>query len=404
MKTKKIILVDGNNFFASCEQMANPILQGKAVCVLSNNDGCVIARSKEAKQLGISMGMPYFMAKKSFPKAIYLSANFSLYHEISMRMMTILQNYTDKIDVYSIDEAFLDITGCDKVFRMEYKTLISKIKKEIEEKLGITVSIGLAPTKVLAKMANHKAKKSTGLYEIEYKLIEEELRNIPVEEIWGVGKNIARTLKSYGIFYADEILLKEDNFYKTTFGKKGMELKYELSGISVIPVTGIIEKPKSIQKTRAFPDFTKDKEYIKAELAMHLHNVCKKLRNYDLKTGRIAVLLRTKDFRILYREEKLDISTNSEISLTEKIYNLFDYIFYKEIIYRASGIIALDLTEAQTPQLSFFQNNEEEKCEKISTAIDKIENKFGHGTLAIGGNGIKKIQEKHIRKQLPRTF
>jgi nucleotidyltransferase/DNA polymerase involved in DNA repair len=217
MKTKKIILVDGNNFFASCEQMANPQLQGKPVCVLSNNDGCVIARSKEAKQLGISMGIPYFMAKKSFPDAIYLSANFSLYYEISMRMMSILQKYTDKLDIYSIDEAFLDITGCDKVFKMDYKILISKIKQEIEEKLGITVSIGLAPTKILAKMANHKAKKSTGLYEIEYKLIKEELENIPVEEIWGVGKNIARTLKSYGIFYADEILLKDDNFYKTIF-------------------------------------------------------------------------------------------------------------------------------------------------------------------------------------------
>ena len=404
MKTKKIILVDGNNFFASCEQMANPQLQGKPVCVLSNNDGCVIARSKEAKQLGISMGMPYFMAKKSFPDAIYLSANFSLYHEISMRMMSILQNYTDKLDIYSIDEAFLDITGCDKVFKISYKTLISKIKKEIEEKLGITVSIGLAPTKILAKMANHKAKKSTGLYEIEYKLIKEELDNIPVEEIWGVGKNIARTLKSYGIFYADEILLKDDNFYKTTFGKKGMELKYELSGISVMPVTGIIEKPKSIQKTRAFPDFTKDKEYIKSELAMHLHNVCKKLRNYNLKTNHIAVMLRTKDFRVLYKEEKIDISTNSEIDLTQIVLKLFESIYYKDIIYRSSGVIVINLTEAETPQLSFFTNIEAEKSKKLSSVIDKMEDKFGKGSLAVGKIGIKKIQEKHTRKQLPRTF
>ena len=265
MEQKTILLVDANNFFAGCEILMNPSLKGRPVCVLSNNDGCVIARSYEAKKLGIPMGIPYFMAKKSYKDVVYLSANFSLYHDISQRMMKYLERYSDKIDIYSIDEAFLDVTDINKIFGLSYKQLAEKIKNDIETEIGISVSVGAANSKILAKMAAHKAKALTGVYMIEKHMIKEELENIPVEEIWGVGKNTARSLKKFGIFYADEILLKEDLFYKKNYGKRGMELKYELMGESVIPLTGIAEKPKSIQKTRAFPVFSSDRNYIKTE-------------------------------------------------------------------------------------------------------------------------------------------
>lgn len=406
MDKKKIILSDANNFFASCEQMINPDIKNKPVCVLSNNDGCVIARSQEAKKLGITMGMPYFMAKKSFPDAIYLSANFSLYHEISIRMMNILKNYSNKLDIYSIDEAFLDITGCDKLFKTTYDELTKIIKQDIEKSIGITVSIGMSSSKILAKLANHKAKKGTGTYSIEDKLINYELSNIPVDEIWGVGKNIARTLRKYGIFYADEILLKDDNFYKKILGKKGLELKYELAGISVIPVTGIEEKPKSIQKTRAFPDFSKEKDYIKTELNIHLNNVCKKLRNYNLKAEAITVMLRTKDFRVFTNGAKLKTPTNSELMLLNKVYELFNEIFCEGIIYRSSGVYVSDLSEAEELQMSLFDNKEDNKREKISSVIDKIENKFGKGILSVGQTGIKGIISKHTRplRSIPFDF
>ena len=403
MNDKKIILVDGNNFFASCEQMVNPSLRNKAVCVLSNNDGCVIARSKEAKKLGIKMGMPFFMAKKSFPNAVYLSSNFSLYHEVSERMMEIISKYSDKLDIYSIDEAFADITNSDKIFNTDYNTLISLIKNDIEIHLGITVSVGMASTKILAKLANHKAKTGSGLYSIENNLISNELENIEIEEVWGIGRNLARSFRKYGIFYADEILLKDDDFYKKNFGKKGLELKYELSGKSVLPVTGISEKPKSIQKTRAFPEFSKNKEYIKTELCIHLHNVCKKLRFCNLETSSVSVMLRTKDFKVYYRETALEFPTNSEFVLTNKVLNLFNDMYKENIIYRSSGILVFALQDSDITQLSLFTDRIGNKNQKISKLLDKIENKFGRGSIAIGKTGLKDEIKKHTRelRQMP---
>lgn len=404
MKQKYIILVDGNNFFASCEQMINPTLKNKPLCVLSNNDGCVIARSNEAKKLGVRMGMPYFMAKKEFPQAIYVSSDFSLYHDISQRMMQILSKYSDLIDVYSIDEAFLDITGSDKIFNLSYFDLIKEIKKDVEQNLGISVSIGLAPSVILAKTANHIAKKNGGIYEIKSDLIENELKEIPIEEIWSVGKNIARRLRAEGIFFSNQVLYKSDDFFRKLLGKKGLELKYELSGQSVIPITGIEQKPKSIQRTRAFPEFSSDKEYIKTELFMHLHNVCKKLRENNLATNAVSVMLRTKDFKVVYFGTTQISETNSELYLTSKVNELFDEIYQKGIIYRSSGIWAYNLIDTEKIQLSLFNDQTNIKSEKITSVLDKVENKFGKGTIAVGKTGIKEIIKKHTREKRLKPF
>ncbi len=404
MKQKIIVHVDGNNFFAGCEIMMNPALVGRSVCVLSNNDGCVIARSYEAKKMGIPMGIPYFMAKKQFKDVIYLSADFALYHEISSRLMQFLYRYTDKVDVYSIDEAFLDVTGYQNAFKLSLQEFAQKIKADIEKEIGLSVSVGLAPTKMLAKLATHKAKESCGFYVIHKNLIESELNNIKTEEIWGIGKNIARSLRKYGIFYAHEILFKDDNFYKQNFGKRGMEIKYELSGISVIPLTGEAEKPKSIQRTRAFPEFSSDIDYIKTEIMLHLHNVCKKLREYDLKTTSIAVMLRTKDFRVFYLDEKLEKMTNSEILLSEKVFKLFEKIYIPDVIYRSSGVLALSLCDTEKSQLCLFKDEKNEKCTRLSEIIDRVENKYGKGSLMAGDIGIKSVMKKHQRELRHRDF
>ncbi len=404
MKQKIIGLVDGNNFFVSCETLINPSLKGRPVCVLSNNDGCVIARSNEAKKLGIPMGIPYFMAKKSFKGVIYLSSNLALYRKLSDRVMELLKKYSDKIDVYSIDEAFLDLTGLDKIFNLSYRELAQKIKQDVESSIGVSVSVGISSSKILAKLAALKAKRIKGSYVIEKNLIRNEIENIPVDEIWGIGRNTARSLRKYGIFYADEILLKDDFFYKNNYGKKGLELKYELMGESVIPLTGIEEKPKSIQRTRAFVEFTKDKKYIITELEMHLHNVCKKLRENDLKTSLISVMLRTKDFKVFYKEEKLDFNTNSELILINTVKNLFESVYNKNLTYRSSGIYAQCLTNAKKMQLDLFYENKCKKSENITYLIDKIEDKYGKGIISLGSSGIKEIREKHQREMHFRSF
>lgn len=404
MKQKTIIHVDGNNFFASCEIMMNPALKRRAVCVLSNNDGCVVARSYEAKKMGVPMGIPYFMAKRQFKDVVYLSADFALYQDISSRLMQFLYRYSDKVDIYSIDEAFLDVTGFENIFNLSAQEFVSKIKEDITREVGLSVSVGLAPTKMLAKLATHKAKNSNGFYVIDRNSIYQELENVKTEEIWGIGKNTARSLRKFGIFYAHEILLKDDNFYKMYFGKRGMELKYELSGQSVIPLTGETEKPKSIQRTRAFPEFSSDVEYIKTEIMLHLHNTCKKLREHNLKTNCIAVMLRTKDFRVFFKDEKLDNMTNSEILLTEKVFNLFDSIYQKDVIYRSSGVLAFSLCDTEKTQLTLFKDEKVEKCQRLSEIIDKVENKYGKGFLMAGDVGIKSVMKKHQREMRHRDF
>ncbi len=381
---KEIALVDCNNFFVGCEMLLNPDLIGKPVCVLSNNDGCVISRSNEAKKLGVKMCSPYFMAKREFPEVIYLSSNMSFYLGISKRIMQMLYDYTPVIEIYSIDEAFLDLTGMAKIFKMSYEELILKIKTDIKDKIGIDVSVGLANSKILAKIATDKAKKANGVYRIKYENIENELINISVQDVWSVGRNTTSCLKRYGIFSALDVLSKSDDFYKKIMGKRGLELKYELSGENVLSVVCKVLPPKSLQKTSSFPEFSSDKIYIKSTLNYHLHNICSKLRRLGLKANVVCVMLRTKDFRVFVERIFLLKPLNSEYFLAKEVEKLFNKIYEKDIIYRSSGIFVEDLKAASPNQLDIFENKTEKKAQQISLVWDRIEKKYGKGLLSIG--------------------
>ena len=385
----EIALVDCNNFFVSCEQLMNPDLLGKPVCVLSNNDGCVVARSNEAKKLGITMGMPLFMAKKQFKYApvIYLSGRHELYRDISKRIMKKLSSFTPSVEVYSIDEAFLDLSGLKKLYRMSYKEIILKIKNEIKDEIGVPVSIGLAPTKTLAKLACEKAKKlpyTNGIYRIRLRNLEEEMQNTPIEEIWGVGKNTAALFHKYGIYKASEIVKQNDFWLNKIWGKRGIELKQELEGISVYPVIDKPALPKSIQRTSSFPKFSTDKNYIKTQLHIHLHDACRKLRKEKLKSEIIGVMLRTKDFLVMSDTIVLPQPTDNEIVIMEYADKLFEQLYRPEIIYRSSGIYAGKLSPAETTQLFLFRNEKDKKTEKLTQIWDKIEKKYGEKSLQIG--------------------
>ncbi|MCD8024101.1 MAG: hypothetical protein LUE64_01035, partial [Candidatus Gastranaerophilales bacterium] len=203
-----ILLVDCNNFFVSCEQLFNPALKSKPVCVLSNNDGCIVARSNEAKDLGVPMGLPYFMAKKKFKNVAYLSGNLSKYSKISKKIMAKLGEYTPCVEVYSIDEAFLDMSGCEKMYKLPMAKIAEKIRQEIKNEIGIEVSIGVAKTKTLAKIASEIAKNNTrkrinSKYEGVFEINDENLNNIlektPIQEVWGVGKNLHKFFRKHNV-------------------------------------------------------------------------------------------------------------------------------------------------------------------------------------------------------------
>ena len=393
-KYNVIALVDCNNFFASCEILFDPTLAGKPVCVLSNNDGCVVARSNEAKALGIKMGMPYFMAKKQFKNAIYLSGNYARYSEISKRTMAKLLDYTPNVEVYSIDEAFLDLGGTRKLHRCSYEEIIEKIRLDIKNDIGIDVSIGLSYSKTLAKLACEKAKElnkknpQIGTYKIGYKKIKDELKITPIEDIWGIGFNSASLLRKHYISSAYNFITQSDAWIKRVMGKVGLDLKYELLGECVSPVNPNEALPKSIQKTASFVNFTSDKAYITNALSYHCHRVCKKLRHHGLMSGVVSIMLRAKDFYVLSAKATLETPTNSEFEFNLKIKEMLDEIYNPNIIYRSCGVGALKLTCESPYQMSLFNSERIAKNQKLSDAWDKIEEKFGRSKLHLGTNAL----------------
>ncbi len=383
----EIALVDCNNFFVSCEQLMNPMLKDRPVCVLSNNDGCVIARSKEAKEMGIPMGYPLFKAKSEFKNVIYISRNFGLYHDISNRIMQKLMSFTPDVEQYSIDEAFLDLTGLKKLYRQSYEELLLKIRKEIMEDIGVPVSIGLAPTKTLAKLACEKAKKekgSNGVKRIKKRELDEILKKTYIEDVWGIGKNTSALFHKYGIHKCNDIVKQNDFWLKKIWGKRGLELKMELSGISAYPVINKIEPPKSIQKTSAFSHFTNDKAYIKDSLHYHSHQVCTKLRKLGLQSEIVFVMLRTKDFHVITEKMVLPEPSDSEFLINQYVNKLFEKIYNPDIIYRSSGIFAEKLSEKAASQLFLFEDKKTQKAKKLAALWDNFEKKYGKNSFQIG--------------------
>ena len=393
-KYNVIALIDCNNFFASCEVLFDPTLAGKPVCVLSNNDGCVVARSNEAKALGVKMGMPYFMAKKQFRGVTYLSGNYARYSEISKRIMTKLYDYTPSVEVYSIDEAFLDLSGTRKLYRCSYEEIIEKIRLDIKNDIGVDVSIGLSYSKTLVKLACEKAKElnkknpKIGTYKIGYKKIKDELKITTIEDIWGVGFNTASLLRKHYISSAYDFCSQSDAWIKRIMGKVGLDLKYELLGESVSPVNPNEALPKSIQKTLSFANFTSDKNYIINALNYHCHRVCKKLRHHGLKSSVVSIMLRAKDFYVLSTKTTLETPSNSEFEFNLKIKEMFDEIYNPNIIYRSCGVTALKLSNEDAYQMSLFNSERIAKNQKLSDAWDKIEEKFGRSKLHLGTNAL----------------
>ncbi|MDE6138081.1 MAG: hypothetical protein K2F57_01260, partial [Candidatus Gastranaerophilales bacterium] len=337
-KQKYIALVDCDSFFVSCEQKRDISLKGKPVCVLSNNDGCVISRSKEAKLMGVRMGEPYFMAKKEHPKAIYITADHEYYSIVSTQVMSILKDFSPYVQVYSVDEAFVDLTGLTKLYKKNYRELAIYLREKILQEADIPVSIGVSSTKTLSKLASDKSKKTTaGVYLIGKRKIHKELSHTKIEEIWGIGRRLTNSLKKYGILTAEELIQKTDKWLDSTIGIRGIEMRHELLGEMVSQVSNAEKLPKSIQNTRAFGIFTSDFNFIKNELNRHIHTSCRKLRSYNTKCSSIGVMLRTKDFRVFYTKKDLLAPVDFELEISNTAIKLLEEIYNPNILYRSTG-------------------------------------------------------------------
>lgn len=394
LEQKYIALIDCDSFFVSCERKLNPELNGKAVCVVSGERGCVIARSKEAKAMGIPMGQPLFMARKDFPNCIYINANHYNYSEISREVMSILKELSPYVEVYSIDEAFVDLTGLAKFYKMNYYKLALYIRELILEKVGIPVSIGVSRTKALAKLASDKSKTMDNHVCVTGKCgIPRLLKATSIGEIWGIGRRLEPKLRGHGIYTAYDFVQKNDVWLKSRFGKLALELKYELLGNLINKVSNEKKLPKSISDTKSFPEFTSDLNYLKNELMIHIHSACRKLRRADCKCGTIGVILKTKDFRVYYQKTNLELSTNFEFEISEHAFPLLEKMYDSRTLYRSVGIVLDNFNPCSNEQISLLaDNSKREKHEKLAKSLDKLEAKFGRNIVKTGF--IKEVEFK----------
>ena len=334
-----IALVDCDSFFVSCEQSVNPELKGKAVCVMSGRGQCVISRSKEAKKLGIRMGMPYFQIEGQMKKAVYINANHDLYLEISKKVMAVLKDFSPLVEVYSIDEAFVDLTGLERLYKKNYLEIAQMIRKEIKDRVDIPVSIGLSSSKSLAKLASDKAKNlDEGVFLIGSRKIIPVLQKTSIDEIWGIGKNLSALFRKNGILTAYELVSQDDLWLNKQIGIRGLEMKHELLGEMVSPVSDEIKLPKSIQKTSALAKFTSDKNYLKNSLNYHIHRACVKLRKINAKCKGISIFLRTKDFKVYCEKKVLNSATDFELEISDIISELLDKTYNPNILYSCDYI------------------------------------------------------------------
>ena len=389
-------LVDCNNFYASCERVFNPKIENKPVIVLSNNDGCVIARSNEAKVLGIKMGEPAFKLKNLIEKynINVFSTNFALYGDLSKRVMNVMSAEVDKMEIYSIDEAFLDLT--DYVSKERGVA----IKKKVQQWTGIPVSVGIAPTKVLAKVAGHIAKKHTkaGVFMFDDEaLIRRALNVFKVEDLWGIGRKTAQKLKAFGIHTALQFRECDSAWVKRNLSINGVRLQKELFGEVCYPLELTRKRKQNICTARSFGTEIKELSKLKEVIGSHANTCATKLRKEKSCCTSVSVFLSTNPFKPqakqynLYKVIHLDVPTNDSMEIVKIAIKGLESIYRDDCIYKKAGVIVGRIVPQEQMQLSLFDSLDREKRKSINVAVDKINATMGKNKvkLAVQGNGRK---------------
>ena len=383
---RAIAHIDGDACFTSCEEAIHPELKGKAL-ITGGERGIVACASYPAKKMGIKRGVPLHEARKICPSLIILPSDYETYSLFSRRMFDIMRRFTPDVEEYSIDEAFADITGMRRVLHSSYEEIALKMKKEIERDLGITVSVGLSITKVLAKVAS-KHLKPAGMTVIKGRDIAQYLCDLPVEKVWGIGNATTNYLAKLGIRTALAFAQLPEETVIKKFTKPGVEIWQELRGKSVYPVT-MEEKSSyaSISKTKTFAPPTSNAEYLFAHLMRNMESACIKARRYSLAPNKIVVFLKKNDFHTVGSEAKLSRPCAFPLEFSGIIHDLFDSCYCPKDIYRATGVVLLNLETDTNIQYSLFDNPlQAEKIRGLYNVADELGQKFGKHTLHLGSS------------------
>jgi nucleotidyltransferase/DNA polymerase involved in DNA repair len=336
--------------------------------------------------MGVRMGEPYFMAKKEHPNAIYVVADHEYYSKVSNKVMTILKDFSPYVEIYSVDEAFVDFTGLTRLYKKNYYKLAEFLRQKILKEADIPVSIGVSTSKTLSKLASDKSKNiESHIFLIGKRKLQKVLPSTKIEEIWGIGRRLELRMKKSGILSAYDLVQKTDNWLDKTVGINGIEMRHELLGEMVSTVKNESTIPKSIQNTKAFSEFTSDFNYLKSELNRHIHTSCRKLRSYNTKCRQIGVMLRTKDFKVFYTKKDLLSPVDFELEISKIAIELLKEIYDPNTIYRATGVVLEKIGEEGTEQLSLYaQESKNIKQENLAKCFDNLEKKFKKNILKIG--------------------
>ena len=389
-------LVDCNNFYASCERVFDPRLENRPIVVLSNNDGCVIARSNEAKALGIAMGEPAFQKEKVYAKhnvAIF-SSNFALYGDMSQRVMRTLAQHSAAMEIYSIDEAFLECGGltADGLDRFG-----SQLRKTVKQWTGIPVSIGVAPTKTLAKVANHIAKRlpdNSGVCVLnKEETIEYCLKKLPVEKLWGVGRKYALFLRSWGINTAWDLRRMPEGWVKDNMTVVGLRLQKELKGEPCIPLENQPQKKKEICTSRSFGTMVTELDELKQAVSMYATRCAEKLRTQNSCTNLVEVFIHTNPFRpdlLQYKNVRLvrlPVASNSTLSIVQAALRGLRSIYRAGYQYKKAGVIVSGLVPSNTIQYNLFHSTDEDRHMRLMNAMDTVNDREGRDILRVAEQG-----------------
>lgn len=393
-------LCDCNNFYASAERLFRPELTGKPIVVLSNNDGCVIARSEEAKAFGIKMGDPEFLVRDLIKKYhIYVfSSNYVLYGDMSERVMNQLGRWFPRLDVYSIDEAFGWLGGIRNL-----ESYAPKIRNAVIQNTGIPVSIGVAPTKTLAKLANKLAKKHNGVLVLDTdEKISDAVRDFPVHDLWGVGRQYYKKFEALKIQTVAQLREMPEMWFKRNMTIMGQRMYNELWGRPAIPLDEIRETTKGITVSRSFRNYIESPEILAEALALYASRLAEKLRAQKLRCVYLQVFLYTNKNREDHPQHfpshthKLLIASNSTTDLVGIAVKVSQKLFRYGIKYRKAGVIATGLIPESELQLNMFSDHDGGKKDTVSAVLDRLNLAYGRGTLRMATEGYeKKWRLKH---------
>ena len=385
-----IALLDCNNFYASCERVFRPDLIKKPIIVLSNNDGCVIARSDEVKKMGIKMGSPVFKIRDLIIEndIFVFSSNFALYGDISRRIMKILQNTVFDLEIYSIDEAFIDFMYKTDI---EYESL--NLVSKIMQWTGIPVSIGISTTKTLAKIANHFAKKTSRnniLFLDNEKIINFYIKKIDIKDVWGIGRRYGRFLYGKGIYTAYDLTKKNDKWILDNMSIIGLKTVYELRGIKCFELQTSESPKKNIRNSRTFSRDTNDYNKIKKAISSFASKAAEKLRAQKSVASTISLFINTNKYKSTNQNCKLTgnvnlkFSTNDTSVIISEALKILDEIYIPGFFYKQAGIIISDFSVVNQNQLGLFEDvSKKIKRDKLMTSLDYINSIIGNKSIKL---------------------